>query len=91
MQTLWPKCRVCLEPKPWQPSSEYGFALNLDYRGIDFGLSEQGEILLFEANVAMVVQQPDEGEQWDYRRPAVELIHNAVRQMLLTRAGVVSA
>jgi hypothetical protein len=66
-------------------------ALNLDYGGIDFGLSEQGEILLFEANAAMVVQQPDEGEQWDYRRPAVELIHNAVRQLLLMRAGVVSA
>ena len=66
-------------------------ALNLDYGGIDFGLSEQGEILLFEANAAMVVQQPDEGEQWDYRRPAVELIHNAVRQLLLMRADVVSA
>jgi hypothetical protein len=63
-------------------------AFDLDYGGIDFGLNVQGEILLLEANAAMVVQQPDEGEPWDYRRAAVERIHDDVRQMLPTRAGV---
>ncbi len=65
--------------------------LGLDYGGIDFGLNQQGEVLLFEANATMIVQQPDEGEHWDYRRPAVERIHAAVRQMLMTSAGVVCA
>jgi len=58
-------------------------ALNLDYAGIDFGLNRDGDLLLFEANATMVVQQPDEGEQWDYRRPAVARIHAAVHRMLL--------
>ena len=57
--------------------------LGLDYGGIDFGLSAQGEVLLFEANATMVVEQPAPGEKWDYRRTAVEHIHTAVRQMVL--------
>jgi hypothetical protein len=65
--------------------------LRLNYGGIDFGLSPEGELLLFEANATMIVQQPDEGEHWDYRRPAVERIHIAVRQMLLMSAGAVCA
>jgi hypothetical protein len=65
--------------------------LRLDYGGIDFGLSPEGEILLFEANATMIVQQPDEDKHWDYRRPAVERIHAAVRQMLFMSAGVVCA
>jgi hypothetical protein len=57
--------------------------LGLDYGGIDFGLSPQGDILLFETNAAMVVQQPDPDPRWDYRRAAVERIHAAVRAMLM--------
>jgi hypothetical protein len=61
--------------------------LGLDYGGIDFGLNQQGEILLFEANATMVVEQPDADPRWDYRRAAVERIHSAVR--LTTSAGTV--
>jgi hypothetical protein len=61
--------------------------LGPDYAGIDFGLNQQGDVLLFEANAAMVVPQPDEGEQWDYRRPAVARILDAVRQMLIRSAS----
>jgi hypothetical protein len=64
-------------------------ALGLDYGGIDFGLNRQGEVLLFEANATMVVEQPDPDPRWDYRRAAVERIHAAVRRMLLRNAGVV--
>ena len=66
-------------------------ALGLDYAGVDFGINQQGDILLFEANATMIVQEPDEGEKWDYRRPAVSRIHAAVHRMLLTRAGAVCA
>ena len=61
--------------------------LGLDYGGIDFGLNQHGEILLFEANATMVVEQPDADERWDYRRAAVERIHAAVRRMLLASAA----
>jgi aromatic-L-amino-acid/L-tryptophan decarboxylase len=63
-------------------------AIGLDYGGIDFGLNQDGEILLFEANATMVVEQPDGDPCWDYRRAAVERIHAAVRDLLLTSAGV---
>jgi aromatic-L-amino-acid decarboxylase len=62
-------------------------AMRLDYGGIDFALSQNGEILLFEANATMVVEQPDGDPRWDYRREAVERIHAAVRDLLLTGAG----
>ncbi len=63
-------------------------AIGLDYGGIDFGLSPNGDILLFEANATMVVEQPDGDPCWNYRRAAVERIHAAVRDLLLTGAGV---
>lgn len=59
--------------------------LGLDYGGIDFGLSESGEVLLFEANATMAVLVPDAGAKWDYRRPAVETIYKAVWTMLRKR------
>ena len=52
-------------------------------------LNQQGEILLFEANATMVVEQPEEDRRWDYRRAAVERIHAAVRDLLMTTAGAV--
>ena len=57
--------------------------LALDYAGIDFGLNSAGEILLFEANATMVVNPPEPGERWAYRRPAVERIFAAVWKMLV--------
>ena len=65
-------------------------AMGLDYGGIDFGLNQEGEILLFEANATMVVEQPDGDPRWDYRRAAVERIHAAVRDLLLGSAGAFS-
>jgi glutathione synthase/RimK-type ligase-like ATP-grasp enzyme len=60
--------------------------LDLDYAGIDFGLSANGDVLLFEANATMVVNPPEPDERWAYRRRAVEQIFAAVHGMLLERA-----
>jgi len=60
--------------------------LGLDYAGIDFGLDINGDVLLFEANATMVVNPPDPGEQWDYRRQSVRRILNAVNEMILRKA-----
>jgi hypothetical protein len=62
--------------------------LGLEYGGIDFGLNEAAEVLLFEANATMAVEQPSDDRRWDYRRAAVARIHEAVLAMLLRRVGV---
>lgn len=62
--------------------------LHLDYGGIDFGLSPDGQVLLFEANAAMVVNPPDSDPRWDYRRAPVDRIFKAVRLMLRSHARV---
>jgi glutathione synthase/RimK-type ligase-like ATP-grasp enzyme len=61
--------------------------LALDYGGIDFGLSPDGGVLLFEANATMVVNPPGADQRWDYRRPAVAKILEAVNAMILGRAA----
>jgi tetratricopeptide (TPR) repeat protein len=63
-------------------------ALGLDYAGVDFGLNAEGEVLVFEANATMVVEQPNDDAKWAYRRAAVSRIHEAVRTMLLSRSAV---
>jgi hypothetical protein len=60
-------------------------ALDLDYGGIDFAVNEAGDILFFEANATMVVYPPVADPKWAYRRPAVEIVLEAVRKMLLGR------
>jgi glutathione synthase/RimK-type ligase-like ATP-grasp enzyme len=62
-------------------------ALNIDYGGIDFGLNEAGQVLVFEANATMVVNPPDADDRWSYRRPAVKRILDAVHTMMVGRAA----
>lgn len=60
--------------------------LSLEYAGIDFGLNERGEILVFESNATMVVLPPGADARWDYRRAAVDQVYRAVAKMLMDRA-----
>lgn len=62
-------------------------ALGLDYAGVDFGLSADGDLLLFEANATMVIAAPDPDPRWAYRRPAIAGIIDAVVAMIRERAG----
>jgi Tfp pilus assembly protein PilF/glutathione synthase/RimK-type ligase-like ATP-grasp enzyme len=62
--------------------------LGLDYGGIDFGLNARGEVLIFEANSTMTVVVPDRDPRWDYRRPVVQGIYEALLRMLIQRAAV---
>jgi hypothetical protein len=59
--------------------------LALDYAGIDFALDPGGTVLLFEANATMVINPPEPGPLWDYRRPAIETALQAARRLLLDR------
>jgi Tetratricopeptide repeat len=64
-------------------------ALDLDYGGVDFGLSPAGEILLFEANATMIAALPPPDPIWDYRRGPAEAVRDAARRMLRQRAGLI--
>jgi glutathione synthase/RimK-type ligase-like ATP-grasp enzyme len=75
-----------LGPRAMTALEQIQGALDLDYAGIDFGLSPAGDLLLFEANATMVVNPPEPEERWAYRRPAVERIFGAVRRMLMQNA-----
>ena len=61
-------------------------ALQLDYAGIDFGLSAQGELVFFEANATMVMAPPPADPMWDYRRAATERAMAAATALFLSRA-----
>ncbi len=69
-----------------QTLKQIALALDLDYAGIDFGLSRSGELLLFEANATMLIQRPEVDPQRDYRRPAIERALAAARKMVSDRA-----
>ena len=47
-----------------------GKTLGLDYAGIDFALTQDGSVLVFEANATMVIGPPGPEPIWDYRRRA---------------------
>jgi len=65
--------------------------LGLEYAGIDFALSPDGSVLLFEANATMVVSPPDADPIWDYRRAAIQNVLEAATRMLLKYAEQGSA
>jgi len=60
--------------------------LGLDYAGIDFGLSRDGELLFFEANATMTITPPEPDPIWTYRRAPIARALDAARSMLLSRA-----
>jgi len=56
--------------------------LGLDYCGIDFGIDKNGNVLLFEANSTMLINQLSDEKQWDYRRTAINNALGAAKNML---------
>ena len=61
--------------------------LALDYAGVDFALSSDGRLLLFEANAAMIIAPPLPDAIWDYRRPAIRRATESVRALILASAS----
>ncbi len=72
-----------LGPKAMSVLGKVCSTLGLDYGGIDFGLNGNGDILLYETNATMVVYPPERDHRWDYRRPAVRKVLEAIQRMLL--------
>jgi tetratricopeptide (TPR) repeat protein len=62
-------------------------ALGLDYGGIDFGLTETGEVLVFEANATMGIYQPGLADIWAYRKAPVQTVLDAITALVQGRAA----
>jgi len=60
--------------------------LGLDYGGIDFGLLEDGRIVVFEANATMAIVRPADEARWLYRRAASDVAVLAAQTMLIRKA-----
>jgi len=75
-------------PRAMAALGEINRALGLDYGGVDFALAPDGSLLLFEANATMALLPPGPEAMWDYRRASVERILDAVKAMVLERAGI---
>ena len=56
--------------------------VGLDYFGIDCGETPEGELLIFEADVAMIVHAMDPPDLFPYKRPQMRKVFDAFRAML---------
>ncbi len=68
-----------------------GETLGLDYAGVDFALTRNGSVLVFEANATMVISPPGPEAIWNYRRDAAANVLNAAVDMLSRRVCTHSA
>ena len=71
-----------LGPSAMQALTAIESTLGLDYGGIDFALSPEGQVLLFEANATMIITPPPRAPIWDYRRPAIAHALSAAQSLI---------
>lgn len=62
-------------------------ALGLEYVGIDFGVAQDGRVVVFEANAAMTIFMPEPRPETEYRRRAASRIFEAAQQLVMRKAG----
>ena len=65
--------------------------IGLDYFAIDCAETKDGRLLLFEADVAMIVHAMDPPELFAYKQPQMRKVFDAFQAMLHRRAGAVAA
>ena len=61
--------------------------VGLEYFGIDCGETPEGELLIFEADVAMIVHDMDPPDLFPYKRPQMRKVFDAFRAMLARAAS----
>ena len=79
---------------PWQaigtPAMEavsaIGRILDLDYCGVDFSLTADGQVLVFEANPTMLVHLEERHADLQYKNPFVQRIFDAFEAMVAAAA-----
>jgi hypothetical protein len=65
--------------------------VGLDYFGIDCAETADGKLLVFEADIAMIVHAMDRPEIFPYKPPQMRKVFDAFRAMLHARSGRRSA
>jgi Flp pilus assembly protein TadD len=75
-----------LGPAAMRALDRIGQRLALDYAGIDFTLTAEGGVLVFEANATMLVHPEPDGP-FTYRNLAVSVIQHAFHRLLAETMG----
>jgi glutathione synthase/RimK-type ligase-like ATP-grasp enzyme len=71
-----------LGPRAWAAIARIGERLDLDWCGLDFGVLEDGRVLVFEANATMLVHPEDEAGPLATKNPAIQAIIEAFQARL---------
>ena len=71
----------------WAAVAAIGAAVDLDYAGVDFGLTANGAVLVFEANATMLVHAEPADGVYAYKNRAVGEIARAFAEMLTGAAA----
>ena len=79
-----------LGPRAMAVLDAIGAIVDLDYFGIDFGLSPDGLVVLFEVDVAAIVHMMDDKEIYAYKHEYVPRVIDAAKQLIASRlAGAI--
>jgi glutathione synthase/RimK-type ligase-like ATP-grasp enzyme len=79
-----------LGPRAMGVLEAIGKIVDLDYFGIDFGLSPDGQVVLFEVDVAAIVHMMDDKEIYAYKHKYVPRVIDAAKKLIADRlAGVI--
>ena len=68
--------------------AELNARLGLDYFAIDCAETPDGELLLFEADVSMIIHALDPEDLYPYKRPAMARLFATFEAMLRARSGL---
>lgn len=79
--------RTALGARAMDALTTIGERLGLDYGGIDFTLTRDGRVLVFEANATMLAHREAAGGPLAHKNPFIERIAAAFEQMQQTRAA----
>jgi tetratricopeptide (TPR) repeat protein/glutathione synthase/RimK-type ligase-like ATP-grasp enzyme len=79
-----------LGPRALAVFEKIGKIVDIDYFGIDFGLSPDGRVVLFEVDVAAIVHMMDDKEIYGYKHKYVPRVINAAKQLITDRLAAVS-
>ncbi len=80
--------RRALGERTWAAVRRVADTLFLQYAGIDFGVDAAGRVVVFECNATMAVRYPPDEPLWAYRRPAVDAVLGAFREMLVRYSSI---
>jgi len=78
--------RAALGEKAMNAIAEIGRRLDLDYGGIDFALTPDGQVVVFEANATMLVHREAPDGPLAHKNPYVDRIADAFERVLHARA-----